>query len=138
MILAAPASGRVYQVLAGLQHCAASYRLRIMKPAATVPSATVAPSRRAGREQGACQPTGVSVTLLPPGLSWSSGLREPLCPLDCGPGTERGLLSPPASPARPKLASPVCVPGRRATIVSQESIIVLREPYLIRERKMGL
>lgn len=138
MIVAAPASGRAYQVLAGLQHCAASRGLHITKPATTAASAGMAPSRSASKEQGACQPTGASVTLLSPGLSWSLGLREPLCPLDCSPGTDRGLLSPTASPARPKLASPACVPGRRATIVSQESIIVLHEPYLIRERRMGL
>lgn len=91
-----------------------------------------------GRKQKACQPRGGSETPLPSALSWSLGLRELLWPLHHSLSTDGGLLSLLASPARPKLALPMCVPGRRATIVSQESIIVLHEPYLIRERKMGL
>lgn len=44
----------------------------------------------------------------------------------------------PASLVRPKLASPPRALSRRVTIVSQEDIIVLHEPYLISERKIGL
>lgn len=83
--------------------------------------------------QGVCQPIGDSVILL------SLGCPGPLGSKSCSALWHRQkhpLTS--CLPARPKLASHACVPGRRATIVSQNSIIVLHKPYLIRERKMGL
>lgn len=80
---------------------------------------------------GSSQPSGASMTL----LSWTLRLRELLCPLDCGPGTGRGLLSPSVSPARPKLASPACVRVEEPQLYLRKALLYSASPILSGKEK---
>lgn len=91
-------------MLAGLQHCTVLYWLHITKPVATAPSTAMwhlpAPLT------GSVPAHGRQHDLAIPGLSWSSRLRELLCPLA---QTEAPSHLLPASKA--KISLP-CVCGR--------------------------
>ena len=89
------------QARAGPQHRAALCRPRLTKPAAA------APSRSAGREQGACQPAGTSMTLLP-WVVLVPRARRAAMPLGPPPRHRQKPPLTPCQPSRAKISLP-CV-----------------------------